>query len=1144
MLTIYKASAGSGKTYRLTYEYIKKLLGYKDSNGTYRLNTKGKEHHRAILAITFTNKATEEMKQRIVKELAHLAGVKIDEFKNDKGEYTKSSYINDLLALFNCTEEDLQKSADKALKELLFDFTFFNVSTIDAFFQTILRTFAREAELTGNYEVQIGDDFAIKSSLAQVLSDTAYDHDNPSLNGSQRIKVNYQREWIRNFIIEKFREGKSFDIYNTNSKNFGNLNKFIKGICNEDFKKHYKEIYNYLSDFQNITKFIKNISSKIKDIEQDIKINAQTIFQKLPTDVDPKAALGSRLATALNNLNNEIPKSLSLTIINANNNISNRYNKAYYYLADTDFDCIYLNCISQICSKYNTIKFYEHICKSLNDLGLLASVMDYIETFRQENNLILLSDTNDLLGSIIADDDVPFIYERLGMLLRHYLIDEFQDTSHSQWDNLKPLVKNSISESHDNLIIGDEKQSIYRFRGSDPELLGTEVQNDVSFNQGAIDIQGLQISQNTNWRSSVEVIQFNNTLFTAFANNKVDSDTENKISKRYTNVAQQIAAKHNNLNGYVKFQLFTKAAKDKAEEHKKLSLKLLGNEIDRQLGDGYNLSDIAILINANKEGEEIIDYLLTQHQFKNLGKDKVLNISSEEALKISRSPAVKIIISILRQLDCPDGNVDSPYYVTQQRIETLIKDFEHNRYHLGDASKALLAAIENPSSTDDSIKDKISKMDCATLPAIIDLTIPTLSEDTRKSQNIYISAFMDEVIEFCNTTNGDLHAFLHWWDLRGQDIGISMPDNFNAIKIMTIHKSKGLEFPCVHIPFAKWKLERNDELLWYDTTDVFPGVENVPPYIPLKGNALFKETKFCDQYNKSCLAAYLDSLNKTYVAFTRAVKELFIISQQSTTAGNTHIGRAIKSSIDIADEAFCQTHKAQLGHKSSPDRRDIFAPLKNYSKSCDDDTFEVIFEFGKPTKKEKKKHSVETKSENDQYIPSAGDVYYTVEHTDAGTLSKVDDLCDIFDPRQRGIIMHNILAHVRTKEDLPLAVKRQAYRSLVPKEEAEKIEAELLQEITRDDTRQWFENTLRVINERTIVLANGKRHRCDRIVWTAEGHIDIIDYKTGNPNQKQINEYITQVRNYAQYMRKSGYENLRGFLWYLDSGKIESVDIS
>lgn len=1138
MLTVYKASAGSGKTYKLTLEYIKKLLGHKDSNGTYHLNTTGKEHHRSILAITFTNKATEEMKQRIIKELAHLAGVKIDEFKDDNGNYTRSPYADELLSLFNCSEEKLQGCASKALKELLFDFTFFNVSTIDAFFQTILRTFAREAELTGNYEVHIGDDFAIKSSLAQVINDTSYNQDNN--DNLLRKKLNYQRKWIKDFIRAKFEAGKSFDIYNTQSTNFRSIAKYLKDICNEDFKKHYKEINDYLSDFSNLTGFAASLKSSINSFSQQLKKSADAILSAVPCDIDLKSALGANMTSALHKLRENPPNSLSKTIKSAADSpelAKKRYNSKYYYLAGSEFDQIYLENLYKICELYSNISFYNLIGNNLHDLGLLASIMDYIEEFRKENNLILLSDTNDILKDIIADDDVPFIYERMGMLLQHYFIDEFQDTAHSQWDNLKPLVKNSMAENHDNLIIGDEKQSIYRFRGSDPELLGSEVQSDQAFAHN-IDIQGVSISQNTNWRSSVEVIQFNNTIFSAIVQEK-----GGKPKERYSNVAQQIAKKHNDLNGYVKFMIMDKQSSLKnTNERKAKALEILGNEIDRQIGSGYKLSDIAILVNSNKEGETIIDYLLTQHQFNNL-KEGTLNISSEESLKISRSSAVRIIISYLRQLDCPTDEPDNPYYTTRQRIETLIKDFEFNRHKSGDNSQALLESIENPSPYGLELKQKIAQMECATLPAIIDLIIQDLDQNTCKDQNIYISAFMDEVIDFCSTSNGDIHSFLKWWDFTGKYIGISMPDNFNAIKIMTIHKSKGLEFPCVHIPFANWDLDKKDELMWYKTIDAFPTIDNAPPYIPLKGNAIFSDTKLKSQYEEACLAAYLDNLNKTYVAFTRAVKELIIISYTHSKSNDSHIGRTIVKALDLASDDFCKQCEKALNIIQEPDRRDIFKALTPYTTTHHDEIFTTTFTLGYPTTVELKQEQINNCYSQDNYQPLAGDTYYIIPKENVGKLSSIDKIHDIYDPRQRGIIMHNILSLVRTKEDLDFAIKRQAYRSLIPKEETVKIKDELLREITRDDTRHWFENTIRVINERTIALSNGHRRRCDRIVWTADGHIDIIDYKTGTPTEKQKETNIEQVQNYARYMNEDGYTNLRGFLWYLDTGKIEPVPL-
>lgn len=1137
MLTVYKASAGSGKTYRLTYEYIKMLLGYKTDDGSYRLRTQGKEHHRAILAITFTNKATDEMKQRIVKELANLAEIDLPEFHDkEDGKYKFSPYIKELTTELSCSQEELKVQALKAIKELLFDYTFFNISTIDSFFQNVLRTFAREADLTGDYEVKMDHKEAVSSSLAQTLNDLSYE-----FSSKNRDK---NKEWLKQYMKEQFELGLTFDIYNHNSSTFTNIAKYLSDICDDTFKKNYEAIYKYLSDPNNLFDFQKDLKKHIESLFTDINKAAADLLAtelgeiKFPTFVSNNMAnaiekhKNLKATDKLGDLGKAIPDGLE--------SLDKRYLKKYLYIAEKypDFDSKYSNTLKLILNNRDRIEFYRAIISQLTNLGLLASVIDGIDKYRKENNLILISDTDDILKKIIADEEVPFIYERMGMILRHYLIDEFQDTSHAQWDNLKPLVKTSQSENHDNLIIGDEKQSIYRFRGSDPELLGEQVQTDKAFAKD-LKIKGLEISENTNWRSSIEVIQFNNTLFTALVANDIK-----KIKERYGNVAQQIPDKHSDFHGYVKVLSF----KDNlnVDIRKTLAMQLTGEEIDRQLGAGYKQSDIAILVSTNDEGRDIINYLLTKHHFDNAPNGKI-NISSAESLHISKSSAVRIIISILRQLDKPSIPTSDKAKKLQE-IDNLIKNYEENLKKGDTPSNALLQASLYPTQMDNSLTDAIAKMECATLTAIVDLIIDQyLTDEIRKNENIFLTAFQDEVVDYCSTTNGDLHAFLKWWDKFGYRVGVTMPEDFDAVKVMTIHKSKGLEFKCVHIPFATWKLN-NDDLIWYNTHKEFEHLEHRPPFIPLKGTSAFKPKciPLSEQYQKACEAAYLDNLNKTYVAFTRAVNEMFIIS-----GNNSQLGKHINEAFGSAHSDAVKKYAEELEYKGSTP---IFAPLNGYSDGCFGEYKYILTTLGEPTTAEKeetdKDKKTEAKSDKDEenknipYALSNDNAYYVVHKEKVGKLSKVDDIDDIYDKRQRGIIMHNILAHVYTVDDLPKAVRLQAYRSLIPDEEVPKIEAELRQQISREDTRHWFEDAIRIVNERTIALTDGTRLRCDRIVWTADGHIDIIDYKTGNPSAEQIEDYHEQVARYAKHLAENGYTNLRGYLWFIDSGEIIEVPLN
>ncbi|MDE5786299.1 MAG: UvrD-helicase domain-containing protein, partial [Duncaniella sp.] len=461
MLKIYKASAGSGKTFTLAREYITLILGEKCEDGTYRLARRGSSRHRHILAITFTNKATEEMKSRIIHELAVLAG-------REPGWTSPSPYLDYLRELFSCSTQQLKAAATTALDDLLHDFNSFNVSTIDAFFQLVLRTFAREAEIDGNYEVELDDERVIALGVDEMLG---------SLNlrdGNTRDNL-YLLQWLETYMTDKVAEGGSFNVFNRSSQLHANLIKFFKNISGETFVEHEKEIMEYLADPQRLVDFDKHLVSAIGSCRRStaaacaaaidyIKANGcEGIMQKNTAGMLKAWSKGRRADG----------KDPGATPGNILQNPDKAYLKAGISspLRTVQLDDLIAEACRCVTEGYESTRFLEILRKNLFHLGLLKRLSECISAYRKENSTIMLSDTNAILRRIIGREDTPFVYERLGQELEHFLIDEFQDTSPLQWENLLPLVETSMSRDKDCLVIGDEKQCIYRFRNSEPRLL-------------------------------------------------------------------------------------------------------------------------------------------------------------------------------------------------------------------------------------------------------------------------------------------------------------------------------------------------------------------------------------------------------------------------------------------------------------------------------------------------------------------------------------------------------------------------------------------------------------------------------------------------------------------------------------------------
>lgn len=868
MLSIYKASAGSGKTFTLAYEYIKLLLGYKDNRSeTYSLRKKFDDAHRHILAITFTNKATEEMKRRIVLELSRLAGME---------DSQDSPYEGMLIEELHCKSDELKSAAGTALRHLLFDFNFFNVSTIDSFFQTILRTFAREAELTGNYEVQLDNSEAIAEGVHRFFNSL-------TINSADSATRRFIKS-ISTYLIEQFKRGKNIMLFNRDSKAHADLLKLIGNLSDETFTMRFDEIIEYFSDPKRMELFDNAVAARAQKLTDRCKSDcsdALTVLAALDSLPIKGNCVSQNFINALKNAAADAETdSKTIAKVEAEGPAA-IYNKPLRTFIEKNPgyapDIAVQKAVDAILAVRREVPLLRQIRANLFHLSLMARIYSFIEEYRTENNALLLSDTNGLLRSIIGEDDAPFIYERLGLLLRHYLIDEFQDTSRLQWDNLQPLVKESIASGNDSLVIGDEKQCIYRFRNSDPGLLQNHV--GIAFS-GSCRTFGDRPSDNTNWRSSADVVNFNNTLFATLA-------SQNGHDVIYANVCQAVSKKHLNHKGYI---TVTPVECSSVDEYADTVLPQLAQDIDSQLDAGYAPSDIVVLVRNKKEGQKIIDYLI---QSRDPDSPHHYNIISDDLIPVSKSPAVRMIISHLQSISEADGNDrQNARYKSRRDSATMLARYELALHSGADTSQAMAAALAA-----DSIKP-VSATGAATLTDLVENIIASLPEEMLTEQNCHICAFQDLLCEYCAYGLNDVQSFLKWWYATGCRKIISAPEDPNAIRVMTIHKSKGLEFHCVHIPFVNWQVLDFRSVEWFDTNVIEHLFDKaiLPPLIPLTPGQSLCHTPFEPHYLERCAEQTLDELNVLYVAFTRAKDELRVHYRRETGA-NLPMGQLLDDAM-------------------------------------------------------------------------------------------------------------------------------------------------------------------------------------------------------------------------------------------------------
>lgn len=478
MLDVYKASAGSGKTYTLAKRYIRMLLGYTDSNGRRHLYRHAPMAHRSLLAITFTNKATEEMKNRIVHELSLLALNPATMAVLEPTE--RSPYLEEFMADFDASEEEIAAAASEALKQLLYDYGMFSVSTIDSFFQTILRAFAREAELDGNYEVDLDESTAIFNGVNDLLN---------SLDHNTDAETRQLMGWVTEYALTRFNEGKAFNVFDRGSNTFSEFLSFFKTLFNETFEENIDKMLRWLSDPSRIKRFRDGLTSRADNLVEVARSASQ---KALRTASGHEQLISANAFKLLNSWAAAIPSKLPGLKLN-----QTEQNPAKAFKGKTEPPAILVADVSEAFSAIvEAKKMWELLNKmSVNvyAMGLIGNVTDSIHKILEQNNSLLLKDTNSVLHRIIADNDSPFIFERLNQYYRHFLIDEFQDTSRLQWENLSKLIAESVSFGNESLVIGDEKQCIYRFRNSDPTLL-TNIAGDFPGNTA---ITGNDVAGNT-----------------------------------------------------------------------------------------------------------------------------------------------------------------------------------------------------------------------------------------------------------------------------------------------------------------------------------------------------------------------------------------------------------------------------------------------------------------------------------------------------------------------------------------------------------------------------------------------------------------------------------------------------------------------
>jgi ATP-dependent helicase/nuclease subunit A len=1059
-LTIYSASAGSGKTHKLAGLYLEKLF-------------KSRLYYRKILAVTFTHKATAEMKSRILDELDKLA----------VGENSK--YLEDLIKSTAKTEESIRKEAGEILYSILHDFSRFSVSTIDSFYQKIIRAFAREIGLHSGFNIEIDHtavlETAVDNMIASAISDSTI------------------KNWLSMYARANIEEGKNWD-----------LKKSIIGLAGELFNEKFKLLSlvekRKIQDKEFLKAYIKEMRSIMVTINGNLKeiglrslgilnkysLTDDMFFQKgrgIPGYIHAIAAGDIKTPnTYVRAITDNLPKWSSGKIAGplsdaVRNGLEKSVKEAINYYDEN----------------IHSYKTAREILSNIYILGILSDILNQVRNITRDENIFLLSDAGELIYLITEKDQTPFIYEKVGNTFENFMIDEFQDTSIIQWKNFRLLIENSMAQGYENLVVGDIKQSIYRWRNSDWQTLrDLKVKVD--------NYRYISYPLNTNYRSCTNIIRFNNALFSTIPG-QIDyefSDHKQKTSfSELFSEAVQIDP-GNKKDGYVRIEFIENTDESTWME---TVLEKLPSFIESLQDKGFHASDIGILVRDNVEGalilKEIIKYSLKCSEEKKRLYN--YNIVSGESLLLINSPAVNFLIAVLKVLNNPIDMIGRAlmlrYYLLASGEEN-IENIPLNAETLVEFSSGFFPEGYN---------EFLNGLRHLPLWNITEMTISFFGLGDYSFNSAFLNCFQDIIINYTSSRNPGITSFLEWWESEGVKKSIILPEQQDSIKVLTIHKSKGLEFRVVILPFISWNLDHKSfhtNILW-----AAPGS---PPFnklgiVPVRYKSDLAETIFADKFYEEKYSAYLDNINLLYVAFTRAVNAIIGFAPDKPRPDN-RIAAIIKEAITFQEE----------NHEIS----DI----------CLNDYFDQekhVFEFGIISGILSEKTKVEVINIKDYPVNDNTKLLKLKLHWENYFTS---DKSGVRERINYGKIMHEIFGEIITRDDVQIALRKKVMEGSITESEEEQLRSKIENLIRKPVIKDWFETGNIVLNETSVLMPDSTTKRPDRIILK-DGKAIIIDLKFGDESP----HYLNQIRQYRNLLTEMGYNVAQAYLWFVDADKIISA---
>lgn len=1110
-LTVYRASAGSGKTFTLAVEYISLLV-------------KDPENYQHILAVTFTNKATQEMKMRILSQLYGIAN----------SLQSSQQYFNKVKEKTNMPDAVIRNNARAALTLLIHRYNNFRILTIDAFFQQVLRNLAHELGQTANLRVDLNNEEITEKAVDQMIE---------SLEKGQPVL-----QWISTYINNSIEDDNGWNI-------IGKIKTFGTNIFKDFYKAHEANLKEQLSNADDFKVYETTLRKRRNDIRKTFNSKARSILNEIKNaNLDIPSNYRSGLYkyltdSAIAPLTN---KPLKAGVLKANESPQNWTSSKCAKADKQQIQTLAAEVLSAQLSEliaynndnWNEFQSIQLTLSHLSELRLLHAIADAVDNLTKDTNRFMLSNTQALLKELIADSDTPFIFERIGARLKHVMIDEFQDTSTIQWQNFQVLLANCMAqELSQNLIVGDIKQSVYRWRQGDWGILNNI---EKSFAHQKIRLETLDY----NYRSEKRIIDFNNAFWEQCVANTAkevaqdDAEKAKIVQKAYEDVAQK--THKTTENGFVKISLYpSKVMKDAVLEELIETIKELFN-------NGYggkNQSKIAILVRSKSNIQDIVNALL-----QSFGNE--INIVSDEAFRLDASLSVNIIVSAMHLLTHPDDVLTRGKLVKLYNQEVLKKPL---------TDTDLLVSINESNNIDTKNIDKKERRKLATeqqmaklnsqlppeyvanrelllgLPIVdlVDKLFMLFGLDQLEGQSSYICTLYDTLNDFLKDHTADIDDFINEWEnsLSSKTI---QSDEIEGIRIMTIHKSKGLEFDNVIIPFCNWEMEKKGTL-WCETKNK-PAPYNKLPLLPIDfSRDKLIGTVFEDDYKEEHFQNIVDNLNLLYVAFTRASKNLFVfgLRQGKTTLDNIAKG----------------TPPGNRSYAIELALRQVSEQLQGSSLSFPDDIgSEIHFEYGTlAPETHEKEHAA---ADNPFLIKPDKHIVSIATYPQAATFKQSNKSIEFvkgedIDPSDRtryikiGNVLHQLFSTIYTTADIPARLNELEQQGIIYNDEitSAQLRTRIEDAITNPQVQEWFSKRWQLYNECTILEYNKdtnemEEHRPDRVMTDGKEFV-VVDFKFG----KEREEYKKQVQQYMEILIRMGHKKVSGYLWYVVKNNVVEVNI-